>query len=90
VGPKKAADLIRRHGSLRAMIDAGVFRSADAEYLEKASRVVPPVADLKIAVPAGRRDHYPDDPKKVEEMGARYGVGGSLKRLSEALGKMPR
>ena len=90
VGPKKAADLIRRYGSLRAMIDAGVFRSADAEYLEKASRVVPPVTDLKIAVPAGRRDRYPEDPKKVEEMGARYGVGGSLKRLTEALGKMPR
>src|SRR5207245_269768 len=90
VGPKKAADLIRRYGSLRAMIDAGVFRSADAEYLEKASRVVPPVTDLKIAVPPGRRDSYPEDPKKVEEMGARYGVGGSLKRLSEALGKMPR
>ena len=27
-----------------AMIEAGIFRAADAEYLEKASRVVPPVA----------------------------------------------
>src|SRR5438309_7901633 len=90
VGPKKAADLVKRYGSIPGMIDAGVFRSADAEYLEKASRVVPPVTDLKIAVPPGRRGSYPEDPKKVEEMGARYGVGGSLKRLSEALGKMPR
>jgi hypothetical protein len=72
------------------MLDAGVFRSADAEYLEKARRVVPPVSDLKIEVPRGRRDQYPEHPKKVEELAARYGVGGSLKRLSEALSKMPK
>jgi len=86
VGPKKAADLIRRYGSLRAMIDAACSGPPDAEYLEKASRVVPPVADLKIAVPAGRRDRYPDDPQKVEEMAVRYGVGGSL----EAAVRSPR
>ncbi len=90
VGAKKAADLVRRYGSVQAMLDAGVFRSADAEYLEKAQRVVPPVTDLKIEVPPGRRDRYPDHPKKVEELGARYGVGGSLKRLIDALSKMPK
>jgi len=90
VGAKKAADLVRRYGSVQGMLDAGVFRSADAEYLEKARRVVPPVSDLKIAVPRGRRDRYPEHPKKVEELAARYGVGGSLKRLSEALSKMPK
>jgi hypothetical protein len=52
--------------------------------------VVPPVSDLKIEVPRGRRDQYPEHPKKVEELAARYGVGGSLKRLSEALSKMPK
>ncbi len=90
VGAKKAADLVRRYGSVQAMLDSGVFRSADAEYLEKAKRVVPPVSDLKIAVPPGRRDRYPEHPKKVEELGKRYGVAGSLTRLAEALGKMPR
>jgi 5'-3' exonuclease len=90
VGAKKAADLVRRYGSIQAMLDAGVFRSADAEYLEKAKRVVPPVSDLKIKVPAGRRDRYPEHPKKVAVLGDRYGVGGSLKRLSEALSKMPK
>jgi len=72
------------------MLDAGVFRSADAEYLEKAGRVVPPVSDLKIDVPLGRREHYPVDPNKVEALGTRYGVGGSFKRLIEALSKMPK
>ena len=89
VGPKKAADLIRRYGSVEAMVDAGVFRSVDADYLKKAQRVVPPVKDLKIEVPKGRRERYPVDPKKVEELGTRYGVGGSFKRLIDALGKMP-
>jgi 5'-3' exonuclease len=89
VGAKKAADLVRRYGSVEAMLEAGVFRSSDAEYLEKARRVVPPVGDLKIEVPRGRRGHWPDDPALVEKLGARYGVAGSLKRLIEALKKMP-
>jgi 5'-3' exonuclease len=89
VGAKKAADLVRRYGSVRAMLDAGVFRAADADYLEKAARVVPPVSDLKIEVPPGRRGTYPVDPKQVEALGTRYGVGGSLKRLIDALSKMP-
>jgi 5'-3' exonuclease len=90
VGAKKAADLVRRYGSVQAMIDAGVFRSADADYLDRARRVVPPVTDLKIKVPPGRRDKYPEHPRKVEELGTRYGVGGSLKRLADALSKMPK
>jgi len=89
VGAKKAADLVRRYGSVQAMLDAGVFRAADADYLEKAARVVPPVSNLRIEVPPGRRDKYPMDPKQVEALGTRYGVGGSLKRLIDALSKMP-
>jgi 5'-3' exonuclease len=85
IGAKKAADLVRRHGSVRAMIDAGIFRSSDADYLEKASRIVPPVSDLKIDVPPGRRDHYPDDPARVNELGERYGIASSFERLVKAL-----
>jgi 5'-3' exonuclease len=88
-GPKKAADLVRKYGSVRAMIDAGIFRAADAEYLEKAMKVVAPVADLKIAVPRGRRDKYPDDPARAEELGRRYGVASSIERLVKALASMP-
>jgi 5'-3' exonuclease len=90
VGAKKAADLVRRYGSVQAMLDAGIFRAADAEYLDKARRVVPPVADLKIEVPRGRRARYPDDPKKVEALGTRYGITGSFKRLVDALSNMPK
>jgi 5'-3' exonuclease len=85
IGAKKAADLVRRHGSVRAMLEAGIFRSADAEYLDKARRIVPPVTDLEIEVPTGRRERYPEDPARVEELGQRYGVASSFQRLLKAL-----
>jgi 5'-3' exonuclease len=88
-GPKKAADLVRRYGSVRAMIDAGIFREADADYLEKAMKVVAPVADLKLEVPRGRRDRYPEHPDRAEELGRRYGVASSIERLVKALTSMP-
>ena len=85
VGDKKAAELVTRYGSVGAMLEAGVFRNANAEYLEKALRVVPPVRDLPIDVPRGRRDRYPDDPKAVDMLGQRYGIESSLERLVKAL-----
>jgi len=89
VGAKKAADLVRRYGSIGAMLEAGIFRAADADYLEKAQRVVPPVADLKIEMPSGRRERWPEDPRRVEELGARYGIASSFERLIKALQSMP-
>jgi 5'-3' exonuclease len=89
VGAKKAADLVRKYGSVAAMLEAGVFRSSDAEYLEKVQRLVPPVTDLKIEVPRGRRDRYPEDPARAEELGRRYGVASSIERLVKALASMP-
>jgi 5''-3'' exonuclease (including N-terminal domain of PolI) len=89
VGAKRAADLVRKYGSVAAMLEAGIFRASDAEYLEKAQRVVAPVADLKIEVPRGRRDRWPDDPARVEELGRRYGVASSMDRLIKALASMP-
>ena len=85
IGAKKAADLVRRYGSVGAMLEAGIFRSADAEYLEKARRIVPPVTDLKIEVPAGRRAKWPADPARVEALGRRFGITSSFQRLVTAL-----
>ena len=42
VGPKKAADLVKRYGSIEGMLDAGIFRDSDAEYLERAQRACRP------------------------------------------------
>ncbi|HLZ94368.1 MAG TPA: 5'-3' exonuclease H3TH domain-containing protein [Candidatus Dormibacteraeota bacterium] len=88
VGPKKAADLVKRYGSIQGMLDAGVFRNADAAYLQQARKVVPPVTTLDLEVPPGRRDRYPAHPAKVAEMGRRYGVASSFERLVNALTKI--
>ncbi|HKV87676.1 MAG TPA: 5'-3' exonuclease H3TH domain-containing protein [Candidatus Dormibacteraeota bacterium] len=89
VGDKKAAELVTRYRSVQAMLDAGVFRNANAEYLEKALRVVPPVSALPIEVPPGRRKRYPEDAEKVEQLGKKYGISNNLERLASALSSMP-
>ena len=89
VGNKKASELVRKYGSVAAMIEAGVFRGSDATYLERAQRVVPPVANLDLEVPAGRRKRYPEHPAKAEELGHKHGVASSIDRLVKALSAMP-
>jgi len=71
------------------MLEAGVFRNANAEYLERALKVVPPVRDLAIKVPRGRRDKYPEDAKKVEELAKKYGIANNFERLVKALNSQP-
>ena len=88
IGPKKAADLVKRYGSLQGMLDAGIFRAADAAYLERASKVVAPVRDLALKVPRGRRTKYPEHPELVTEIGRQYGVDSSIERLVTALNRM--
>jgi 5'-3' exonuclease len=89
VGDKKAAELVTRYGSVAKMLEAGIFRNSDVAYLEKALKVVPPVRDLPIEVPRGRRDRYPENPKRVEELGRKYGIESSFERLIKALTGMP-
>jgi 5'-3' exonuclease len=90
VGDKKAAELVTRYRSVAAMLKAGVFRNANAEYLEKALRVVPPVQDLPIKVPPGRRNRYPEDPQKVERLGKKHGIENNLGRLVTALNSLTK
>jgi 5'-3' exonuclease len=90
IGDKTAAQMVKRYGSVEKMLEAGVFRKDEqAEYLRKALKVVPPVANLPIEVPRGRRDHYPEDPAKVEQLGKKHGIANNLDRLVNALNKMP-
>jgi len=84
-GDKKSAELVTRYGSVAAMLEAGIFRNSDAAYLEKALKVVPPVRDLPVEVPRGRRDRYPEVPAKVEQLAKKYGIGNNLERLVTAL-----
>jgi len=50
--------------------------------------VVPPVRNLKIKVPRGRRDRYPEESEVVELMGRKYGIQSNLERLTKALTSM--
>jgi 5'-3' exonuclease len=86
IGDKTAAQMVTRYGSVDKMLEAGVFRKPEhADYLRKALKVVPPVTDLKIKVPRGRRARYPDEPELVEAMGKKYGITNNLERLVKAL-----
>jgi 5'-3' exonuclease len=62
VGAVGAAAMIRRHGDIAGVLRERELRPADREYLERAARIVPPVRDLPIGLPPGRRETYPAEP----------------------------
>jgi len=84
VGAVTAAGMIRRHGDIAGLLRERELRDADREYLENALRVVPPVDDLPIALPAGRRDSYPADDAAMHSLADRYGVREACSRLLAA------
>jgi len=85
VGDKKAAELVTRYDGIEGLLAAGRLRDSEREYLNRARRVVPPVAELPIGLPPGRRERYPDDPEQVVKMAERYGLTGPFERLLRAL-----
>jgi 5'-3' exonuclease len=74
VGAVGAAAMIRRHGDIAGVLRERELRPADREYLERAARIVPPVRDLQIELPAGRREAYPADPGALDALVERYRV----------------
>ena len=85
VGDKKAAELVTRYDGIEGLLAGGRLRDSEREYLNRARRVVPPVAELPIGLPPGRRERYPDDPEQVVKMAERYGLTGPFERLLRAL-----
>jgi 5'-3' exonuclease len=85
VGNVTAAAMIRRYGDIAGVLRDRPLRDADREYLESAMRVVPPVADLPIELPSGRRDAYPANEAAMASVAAQYGVRESCRRLLEAV-----
>jgi 5'-3' exonuclease len=86
VGSVTAAGMIRRHGDIAGVLRERQLRDADREYLEGAMRVVPPVADLPIELPPGRRDSYPADPARLQSLADRFGLHESCAALLASLG----
>jgi 5'-3' exonuclease len=85
VGSVTAAGMIRRHSDIAGVLRDRRLRESDREYLARAREVVPPVADLPIALPAGRRDAYPADEAAMRSLAARYGVQQPCARLLAAV-----
>jgi 5'-3' exonuclease len=85
VGAVTAAGMIRRHGDIAGVLRERQLSDGDRAYLESAMRVVPPVADLPIDLPPGRRDSYPDDEAALRALAARFGVGDACARLLDAV-----
>ena len=80
--------MIRRHGSIAGVLRDRQLSDADREYLESAMDVVPPVADLPIDLPPGRRDAYPADETALRSLAGRYGVADACARLLEAVARL--
>jgi 5'-3' exonuclease len=88
VGAVTAAGMIRRHGDIAGVLRDRDLRDADREYLEAAIRVVPPVENLPIELPAGRRDSYPVDEAAVQALAERYRVRDACARLVSAVRRL--
>jgi 5'-3' exonuclease len=84
VGAVTAAGMIRRHGDIAGMLRERQFSEADRAYLQSAMRVVAPVTDLPIALPAGRRASYPVDAARMASIAGEYGVSEASGRLVSA------
>lgn len=88
VGSITAAGIIRRYGDIAGVLRERPLRDADRRYLERALRVVTPVADLPIRLPAGRRDGYPVDETALGLLAPHYGVQASCNRLLSAMTRL--
>ena len=97
VGEKTAATLLRRFGDLDGIIAAAADPGADlapgprrkikdaAEYLAVAPKVVGVVRDLDLGKPDLTLPRTPAHPDRLVELSERWGLGGSVTRLVEAL-----
>jgi 5'-3' exonuclease len=85
VGAVAAASMIRQHGGVPAILEARRLSEHDHDYLTRALQVVPPVPDLPIELPSGRRDRYPADPQALNTLMAAHGLQAASSRLVDAL-----
>ncbi len=87
IGAVAAASMIRQHGGVAALLESGRLSEHDQDYLTRAMRVVPPVADLPIEVPQGSRARYPADPEALNTLVAAHGLQAASSRLVDALSR---
>jgi 5'-3' exonuclease len=97
IGEKTAAKLLEQYGDLAGIIAAAIDplssitpaqrrRLAEARpYLEVAPKVVGVARDLRLPEFDAALPVMPRDPESVDRLATRWGLGGSLQRLLQAL-----
>jgi 5'-3' exonuclease len=89
IGPKRAAELLRRYGSLEGVLGdlhllppklAATFEQA-RDYLAAMATVVPLIRDADVEL----TDRHALDDGALRELAGRYNLGGSATRLGQAL-----
>jgi 5'-3' exonuclease len=85
VGAVSAAQLIHRHGGIAGILAEGRLSEPQREYVQRAMRVVPPVSDLPISLPEGRRDRYPVDGERLAALVETHGLRSASDNLVHAL-----
>jgi 5'-3' exonuclease len=86
VGAVGAAAMIRRHRTVEGLLRDRELPAADRDYLERALRVARPVAELPLALPAGRRSGYPVEGHALTSLLAEHEAEEAGARLLTALG----
>jgi 5'-3' exonuclease len=94
IGEKTAAALVRRYGSLDALLAARDLEPAVArklaesrEYLEAARRVVPPVATVPLPRVSLALPREPAHPRRLEVLATEHGLAGPIERVRAALAR---
>jgi 5'-3' exonuclease len=85
VGEKKAAALIQRHGSIEGVLWDGNLTEEDIDYIQRAIKVVLPVATIPLERPDGRLRPDAGDADRIAELKQKYGLGGAVDRLLRAI-----
>jgi 5'-3' exonuclease len=88
VGPKKAADLVRKYGGIDGLLASGRLGEKDADYLRRVQQVVRAPAGRSVPLPEGRRPGYPSDPERMARLTQELGLGTSGTRLCEVLSRL--
>ncbi|OLC52857.1 MAG: hypothetical protein AUH85_15675 [Chloroflexi bacterium 13_1_40CM_4_68_4] len=95
IGEKSAAELVRRYGSLDAILAATDLSpsvhaklAVSSDYLDAARRVVAPQRDSPVEVADGILPKRARHPERLKALADRYAIGSPIDRVLKAIGTL--
>jgi 5'-3' exonuclease len=85
IGPRSAAAMIRKYGTVEALMASGTLSASAYGYLERAIEVTRPGSAEPVALPAHGGMTYPVDPEGTAVLAAVLGMQDGVERLVRAL-----